>query len=277
MLDKMRLHEFGSKDFTHITMDLEFTDLNVFTGRNGSGKSFIFKIAWFSSMALNIYKMMLLMQMLDLDEAFEKEVNTLFDLTFFESDELDGVIQLLDKEAKIFVFTLAMNSGKLDHFRLEVFDHQKFQAGDIQQVKYNSKEARSFEQYEKYLKIKKILGIESFKSNEDFRQIGEFYRIYDALWFEEMRLKIKTYEDQPEILDNIYHSVNHIFGQTNDRDQSLSVFNPGNSIVAKNGSLYVVNAAGEKRTFSKLSAGEQAILMLILFIPNGPIPEGVAA
>jgi len=278
MLEKIRLYKFGAKDFNVSDMEIEFNMLNLFTGANSTGKSFLFKAAWFSSIALNLYKVLLLSGMPDMDEIFEKEVNILFDLTFFEADELDGIVQIMDKNADIFVFTLAMNKGKLDHFQLEVLNQEKFKIGEIQSVKYNSKEARTFEAYDKYIKIKNMMGIKHISKNEDFYKLGEFYRIYDMMWFEEMNTKIKYFEENPDKLDSIYEVIEDVFGHS-DGKNDLFAFQEGNSFISKDSGLHVLLPNGKTRTFSMLSAGEQSILMMSIFAAEGLAtnPEGVQA
>jgi hypothetical protein len=267
MLERIVYHNFGSKDFQFNNLDLEFNQINIFTGTNGSGKSFIFKSAWFASTVLNIYKTMMLVQMPDLDDIFEREVNLIFDLTFHRHEELDGVMQITDKEAEIFVFTLAFNEGKLDHFQLEVLDIEKFKVGDIQSVKYNSKEARTFEMYDKYLKTKELLGVTTMHSNADFKKLGEWYRLYDMMWFEQMKSTIDSFEKHPEKLD-IFYALLEQSGASS-LAKEIDPFKEGHRIVAKDGYLYDRTPNGDLRTFSLLSSGEQAILMMILFTAGG--------
>jgi predicted ATP-binding protein involved in virulence len=264
MLDRMRFREFGGKDFVLNDMDLEFNRLNVFVGQNGVGKSFIFKSAWFASTALNFYKMMAMLGIPNLDERFEQEVNLMFELTFHESEKLSGVLQIMDKTADIYAFTLAMHDGKLDHFQLEIFDQHKFDVGSIEQVKYNSKEARTFEQYEKYSKLKKAFGVEQFTSNQDFKQMGEFYRLYDLMWFEEVAMTIRKFEEEPQTLEKIFDTLGPILN-TPDTKGELVVFKDGNKVIAKDEMLYVQKEDGELSTFSSLSSGEQSLMMMFIF------------
>ena len=264
MLDRMRFREFGGKDFILNNMDLEFNQLNVFVGENGVGKSFVFKSAWFASITLNFYKMLAMLGTPNLDERFEQEVNLIFELTFHESEKLSGVLQIMDKTADIYAFTLAMHDGKLDHFQLEIFDQHKFDIGSIESVKFNSKEARTFEQYEKYSNLKKAFGVEQFTSNQDFKQMGEFYRLYDLMWFEEMAMTIRRFEEEPQLLEKIFDKLRPILNTKNVKGD-LVVFRDGNKVIAKDEMLYVQKEDSELSIFSSLSSGEQSLMMMFIF------------
>ena len=269
MLERIRYSNFGTKDFDLGDMDIEFSKLNIFAGMNGVGKTFIFKTAWFASNALNIYKALSMMGAPKLDEIFEEEVNRLFRLTFHEHEKLSGTMQISDKESEIFTFTIAFNEGTLDHFQLDIRDMKRFEVGDIQKIKYNSREARTFEAYNRYFKTKKMLGIDAPQSNDDFEKLGEWYRLYDMMWFEEMYQIIKRYEENPEALEAFYTLLTQI--GTKDLVEEISPFREGHKLVAKEGILYDRQPDGNLKDLATLSSGEQSILMMLLFSKLGGI------
>jgi predicted ATP-binding protein involved in virulence len=267
MLEKIRYSNFGTKDFDLGDMELEFNRLNIFTGKNGSGKTLVFKTVWFVSNALNIYKAMSMAGVPKLDEIFEEEVNRLFRLTFHEHEKLDGAMQISDKKDEIFVFTLAFNGGTLEHFQLDIRDMKRFEVGSIQSVKYNSKEARTFEAYNRYIKTKKMLGIDTLQSNDDFEKLGEWYRVYDMMWFEEMYQTILHYEENPEAIEAYYTLLSQLGSK--ELVEEVSPFREGHKLVAKEGVLYDRNPDGNLKDLATLSSGEQAILMMLLFNKPG--------
>jgi len=262
MLEVIKVKDIGNSSFMLEDLEIELSNINVISGYNNSGKSFLFKFAWFTSMALNIYKVILLSKTPNIDELFEIEVNDLFELTFTESEKLGGAIQIMDKNTDIFVFTLSFKDGKLDYFELDIKDISKFELGNIPNIQYNTADARTFTAYEQYLQTKEILEISNFLNKEDIKKIGKMYRLYDILWFENMNKTIIDYGKEQEKLKGLFEIVNESF--KNEKGHSLICTEKGKGFEVKDNILYI-STEDTPIKISSTSKGEQSLLMMCLF------------
>jgi len=267
MLERLKFDEFKGTGFEFNDFEVDFQKLAVLVGVNGSGKTMILKTAWFSSLALNIYKTLALAGVPNIDEMFTNEVNAMFELTYHQSEELNGAIQISDRDLDIFEFSLITRNGKLDNFQLNIFDKEKFDHGVVENVRFNSKNARTFEQYENYIKIRKTIGIDRITSNDDVKKLAEFYRLYDILWFEDIKNTIDGFSESPETLDSLLGVLGPILdGDAGFKD--MEVFKGNVKIIAKDSLLYIHDEDGHHKSFSSLGSGEQSILMMFLFTRN---------
>jgi len=264
MLDKIHFHEFGIEDFNLGDMSLEFNKLNVFVGQNGAGKTMIFKAAWFMSFTLQLYKTMQLLNIPNIDAEFRKEANIVFDMTWTSSEKVSGAIMIEDKNAEIFGYSAIIVDGKVDSFNINVLDIDKFAVGEVQQVSYNTKDARTFTQYEQYLKLKKRFGIDSFGSVGELEEFKDFYRLYDILWFEKVKANIDT----------------HVAGTNPNMDRVLSMWDDimckdyygkdvglplGADFVFMNSMIYINNDKTTMKPLSDYDAGTQSMIMMSMF------------
>ncbi len=262
MLDSIEFSDFGTNEIKLPSQKIKFSNLNLFIGKNATGKSLLFKTAWFISTALNIYKLLFLARLENADQQFEQEINNIFDLTFHQSEQLSGSIRISDTSGGIYIFDITMQDGKLDHFNIEIKDPKKFKEGEIQNVRFNSKEARTFDQYEKYIRIKKMLGLNELIAQEDFQKLGEFYRLYDIMWFEDILKRIHVFEEEPQKLQKILSAIRLV---AQELVGEVRGFKPTENLVAKDDFLYVEDQNQQLTNIASLSSGEQAILMMILF------------
>jgi hypothetical protein len=263
IIERISFHDFGDQDFNFKELNIEFNQINVFTGANGVGKSFLFKAAWFMAFTLQLRQAYALLQDPNADENFEKEAEFIFDMTFFDSQDLSGAIQISDEKSEIYIYTISFQNGKIEYFNLDIKDLEAFGVGEITQVKYASKETRTFEGYERYLKHKENLGVNAFKGLEDFKQFAGVYKIYDILWYENILGTLKHFEDNPQSFEKIKEIWAMIVdGKDGPNDQAMPT---ADSFVPKDGHLYLKREDDSLKNISKESAGVQAFVMITMF------------
>jgi hypothetical protein len=227
---------------------------------NGAGKSFIMKFAWFSGYALQLYKTILLVNPTNTDKIFKEELQNLFRYTFDQAEELTGSIMIYDKDEEIYRFVLSFDEGALGYFNMDILDASKFNMNQISAVSYNSKEARTFNQTDRYHRMKARFGITVLDKNA-MEELTEFFRIYDILWYEQVLAKVQSFdkgEFDSKLNDVMLRSV------------VATLFNDigVTDIKAKPGFPWVPifhMDDGTTRDVLVLSAGSQAMLMMTAF------------
>ncbi len=266
MLDVMMI-DMRAKDFEIGTKDgfrLEFSQINIIAGANGSGKTFVMKFAWFAGYILQIYKIALQMTPNKVDEVFATNVQKIFGYTFDYSEELTGSVMITDTKEEIYRLVISFKEGKLDYFNIDMINPDKFSIGEIQNIRYNTKDARTFNQYNTYMKLKKRLGITAL-TEEAVDDICGFFKLYDVMWFENINQRVKEYARD---------GINGVF----DTDEAKALFG---SVFARDGSdtseLSLVNieedddlplfimSDGSQRKAMSLSSGQQSMLMILMF------------
>lgn len=261
MIDKIILEDFGP-DEAKMTMEIPFSQLNLFAGKNGSGKTLIFKISWFLGFTLELYKTMLLMQIPNIDEQFKKEAELVFDMTFTSKERISGAAQISDTNNEIYEYSCVIGEGQIATFDINVMNIEAFKIGEIKSIRYNSKDARTFSQYSKYLKLKKKLGIE-LTSMEEISEFKDFFQIYDMLWFESMRslLDRHTAGEETSISMVLQLWDTHLAGNE-DATQKLPY---AKDFVFKDSMIYVDNDDVKMKPVSDYDLGTQSMIMLTMF------------
>lgn len=244
----------GGVAFKDFKIDFQ-SDLNVFIGTNGSGKSFIYKLIWFNGYMLQIYQILLLLKIPDIDRVFAEQINKWFPLTFTDHVGLSGWVTLEGEDN--FNINIEVAEGKLKTFWVDIPEPEKFCVSKLRDVQYNSKAARTFESYETYLKLAKM-----FDDGQDddtfFEKMGEFYRLYDIVWFEKVRQKISQYNTDgiPE------GNKEMISGPIMDSGPEVDDFDfDFNEEIPS-----VIYSDGRRMKFTKLSSGLQSMIMMYAFI-----------
>ena len=256
MLGNIRFHDFKTQGIDFGSMALKVNQINIFIGKNGSGKTFLFKATWFMAFTLNLYKVhRMLNSTPGADDRFKKELDIVFDLTYTEADQISGAVSISDSEDEIYDYYVLVEDGKISHFNIDIKNMEKFTTNPIENIKYNTKEARTFNQYDSYIKIKKMMGITAYTTVEDFQKIGEMFRIYDVMWFEQMAARISGWEkgEEKEWLQKVVELSSDI--------EELPDLN---NLVFRNSKIYIQEGP-EIKSLAACSAGVQAMLMMILF------------
>ncbi len=245
----------GDKEFV-----MEFNNINIMAGMNASGKTFIMKMAWFSGYALQIYKVALALERKNTDAIFAEEVQKLFRYTFDRAEELTGSVMIYDKEEEEYRFVISITNGVLSYFDINIINPAKFSVKEISPPQFLSKEARTFDQLQKYLKFKKKFNI-TMLDNKAVDELCEFYRIYDILWFEQVGRKVKEYHEKglEEVLGMLIpKSLSMMFAE--DREL-IDIKEDPNQL----GMPLFIMSDNEEQSALALSSGQQAMAMMTLF------------
>ena len=229
---------------------IEFQKLNVIIGHNGIFKSFIFKTIFAMGNALETYKILLKLGIQNLDEVFKQEFDDIFKWTFFDPETISGPIELTGDG---FEFKIEIQDGKLNSFNL--MTDKEFPTYDIQPIKYNSKNARTFDAARQYNVLKKNLNIQEISSKEELAKLCEMYPLYDIMWWEGIIAQLKN----PVIFDEIIKVLRETFSDE-------KVFRNLKQIVPdEQNNTILVYEDGSKIPAYRLSSGEQSLLMMTLF------------
>lgn len=262
LLGRMAFHDFGVEGFSFgPNLEMKFNKLNLFAGHNGAGKSLMFKSAWFMSFSLNLYKAILIMNLPNKDEALQVNMEALFDMTFDSPERVSGTIEVSDIDNEVYAFRVTMDGGKLINFSLDIKDASKFNAGEISQISYNTKEARTFTQFERYLKLQKKFGLDMMQDLSQFKELSEYYRMYDIMWFEKLKMDYAQYNAKnPD-----YMSKFELWSKTFKREDYGKDFPNAEDFRFDGYDLYVDNDVVTMKRMSDYDLGTQSLVMLTLF------------
>lgn len=224
---------------------MEFNQIVFLVGPNGSGKTLILKLNWCFTMLANYFPVQ---RITGATIDFKKEFQFIMDKSF-DDNNFDGVIETFFENATIKV---------------------EFKEGQVTNIEYSSdedlipsslpifmsKETRSFESFVKYMKMKKALGVtetyESFK-HDDLIKLTDVYKLYDVLFIEMMLSKMNGYT----LTEEVKKALDEMFSLKLNIDQII--------VDNEECELYGVNLeTNEKQKLTRLSAGEQSILNMIL-------------
>ena len=259
MITEVHFHNFGTHD-VKLPENISLNKLNIFCGTNGSGKTLVLKSSWFMLFSLNMYKMLGLMQTPNIDEAFKEQLDIMFDMTFSNKEKISGAIMVQDSDDSIVKYVININEGEIEYFNINVIDPAKFGVGEINQIRYNTREARTFKQYERYRKFKTRLGV-TINDMKSIQELGEFFRLYDIMWFEELEFAIKRYEKYPEEVQPKILKWSETFNaESNKFDMPLM-----KDVFFEDGSMYFATEKDPKISIADLSDGIQSLIMLTFF------------
>jgi hypothetical protein len=119
-------------------------------------------------------------------------------------------------------------------------------------ITYLSKEARDFGFIDRYLKTKKILGIEDLNSWENLEKLGEWFKLYDVFAIESSIPKFEKANDIIKIAASMSPDIVEEMGlKSIEFDKETGELN-----------YYDLNDV--KRNIKTLGAGSQSMLMMIV-------------
>ncbi len=260
----INFNDFGVED-TRFNMPIKFSMINIVTGQNGAGKTILFKAAWFMQFTMQLYKIRMLTPGLGItDTIFQKDLEVIFDLTYTSAEQVSGTIEVKDDEENpSYIYIVRTLNGKIESFDIDILDRERFKVGEINQVAYNSKDARTFSQYDRYLKLCSrfdfnIMNLDP--QNQELKDMGEIYRIYDILWFEKVRQELKHFRNQEPANVERLKIWDDKFGNSDESNN----FPTSDQFVFRKDTLLVDNLGDLKRA-SDYDSGTQSLLMMCLF------------
>ena len=258
MIETIHYHQFGVEG-CRLTEPMEFKKLALISGLNQSGKSLLLKSVWFMTFSLNMYKILGTLQIPNIDEVFKEQLDIMFDLTFSSKEKLSGAIMIQDPNRSTVEYMINVKEGVIDHFNINVMDPEKFKVHEINQVNYNTKEARTFNQYESYRKLKKRFGV-TLSDMKSAQELGEFFRLYDMIWFEGIEFQMRRYETHPEEVQEKIERWAEVFNkaETGTLPRMESVF-------FRSGSMFFATETDPEASVVDMSAGTQSLIMLTFF------------
>tara|TARA_R110000772_G_scaffold5454_4_gene19488 strand:+ start:4003 stop:4779 length:777 start_codon:yes stop_codon:yes gene_type:complete len=236
-------------------LDIEFNNLSVFVGQNGSGKSFVLKSAWLTGYVLQAWKLFLDGGAGDIRERMLQFITDLIPMTFDAPETMSYEWQISDKERDIYELTFKIVDGKCTEFEMGMF--KEFNAKDITVVKYASSTTRLLTAYRSYQETLELIGGNVFTDMEKLKKLGKFYKLYDIMMFENVSRVVKAIADCDKA---VLESLEKTYKALNDMDEK--VFG-GKRVTVKDGIPYF----GDKSVYI-LGNGEQAILMMYIFQLN---------
>ncbi len=206
-------------------IDMEYNQLLLFCGTNGSGKSLVMKYNWAMATIASIMTNMAQMSP---------------PLTKIAQDILDGTLEDQNINGELTaVFERGTLKLTLDHGK--VVDGSYSPEDDVTRAAvpvFMSKVTRTFSQIQQYLKLEKEVGQE---------KMSKMYRIYDILYIEKLKHHLTTGFKLPE---NIKTALDGFDMAKHDIQE----------LILENENVYFLNKIGEKKSLSTLSDGEQSLI-----------------
>lgn len=266
MLETIEFSDYGVGSKPTFNNKMKFSQMNLFAGANGVGKTLVFKAAWFMQFTLQLYKIKLLTLKQEYTEKeFMKDLEVIFDLTWTSSEQVSGAIEVRDNDTNpSYIYVVRVSEGKVTSFDIDVMDHARFKVGEIQQISYNTKDARTFSQYDRYLKLCKKFKFDIMDmdpQNEELKEMGEFYRIYDILWFERVRREIDDYRTlEPKNMARL-----ELWDKQFGKSDKSNNFPSSDQFVFRKDTVFVDDKLNDLKRFSDYDSGTQSLLMMTLF------------
>lgn len=244
----------------HLKFGGNVKNLTVLVGYNANGKSFFNKMVWFASYMLNIQQTILLMRIKEPDEAFAKEVNKWFPLSFKNSDALTGWITLHKED--VLSFSLQIENGILKTFWLDIKKPEAFMLGEMGGAMYASKDTRTFESLARFTKLHKKIDPAMRTTEEIITELADFYPLYDVLYLIALTQKIKVYREEglpPTVLFRIRTLAEKSSGDFAEVDAEQGYFSFENDMPELITTTHNI-------PLDELSSGTQAMIMVVLFL-----------
>jgi len=224
---------------------MEFNQLTIFVGKNGSGKSMILKLNWCFSMIANYFASGRLLNMtIDYKQQFQFIMDKSFD-----DQNFDGKIEAFFENATI---TAEFKDGKIISVTCDSEEGVRPNKFPV----FMSANTRLFSSFVAYMQVKKGLGItNTFQmfTEPELLKLTNIYKLYDLLFIEQMLIGMNGYT-----LDaDMKKAFNEQFEMKVVIDQII--------VDQDECELYALNLTTlEKVKLTRLSAGEQSILNMLL-------------
>ena len=225
--------------------EMNFHELSLFVGKNGTGKTLILKLNWCFSMIANYFAISKIAKM---NFDYAKEFQFIMDKSF-DDQNFDGKIEAFFenmtviaefKEGKVMLVDASFDDGTMPN-SVPIF---------------MSKDTRLFDNFVKYMKMKKALGITANIhgfNDEIYAKLSGIYKLYDIMFMEQMIEGLDNYilsEDLKKKLADDFEIKAVLDKIVIDYDEC---------------EIYTINTVTEEKTkITRLSSGEQAIINMLL-------------
>ena len=243
-------------------------NINVLIGQNGVGKTMYLVCTWFIHHVMQVYQTSLIIDPKTADKNFAFGVDTSISMTFDNHENMSGIMVYEGQmNATDFKFQLHIENGKLFHYDITYTDLQKFVDGRMQPAIYNSKTARSFSEYERYLSTLDILDVQNLKDIKHLKKLGKLYKLFDIMWFERITKLLKQWNKEgiPEYAQDFIQNFNNYYPGLDESGAPDFGHNANFHII--NSLPYIVSDT-QNRRFSQLGDGHQSVLMIHVFGRN---------
>ncbi len=231
---------------------MELRELTLMAGMNNTGKSLFNKLTWCLTFFFNIK---LTQNTYNVPEEMpDKELmkfildHSFTDQTFTGSMGMNYRDPLL--KVKLYGVSMVLKDGEVTELDFEL----SLKTEPMGQVTYLSTDVRNFANIQKYVKLKKMMGIEEIQTFEDVRKLGEFYKIYDTFAIEFLLVKMDGVNDMLKAMKAMASSnelIKEFDIETLDYNKEKAELN-------------YTDSAGEVRNITSLGQGAQSILIMIM-------------
>ncbi len=224
---------------------MEFNNIALFVGTNGSGKSLILKLVWCAGMIGEAFisSEVLTMPYNPIDNA-----QYIFDKSF-SNQNFNGKMNFIFEDKNN--IAIEMEKGKVIDVNIS-FAKDLVQSGP---PIFMSTETRTFDDITRYLQVRKMIGItgQIDASNASlFEKILDMYKLYDAMFIERLINKL----NKPYILKK---DIKDTFKKYEIKEEIESIgFDENKS------ELYFINSKGEVKLLRNMSKGEQSLINMTL-------------
>ena len=251
MVENLRFNQFEIAGIQMPEVEIESRSLSVLVGVNGSGKSVVLKIRWLLGTTLASYVAILASGLDNPDAQMYHLIDELIEGTFSDIETIHGGISI---ENDICDFNISLASGKVQYFEVNIKNRAAFVKEASRGASFCSKNTRTFDQYQKYLKLKNKLGVDS---PEKIKDMYDFYKLYDIQRFEQLANTLASHARGDIDLMPAFNNVIYTLG-SGIKEDSLEVIEGIPWATKENSRLRLAS----------LSSGEQSMFMLTAFSPQ---------
>lgn len=240
MLKKKLIKELGQMTQLNVDIDqpmklkadLDMNALNLYVGKNGSGKSLILKMTW-ALATIMVFK-------INRTGTSEAEILQIAQYVWdntFEDNNFNGLVGAIHPGGKI---SIGFKNGKVESLVINVDES----IVDAPSPLFLSVTMRTFDEVERFFKLQDKIGIES---------MPEYYRLYDSVYAHKLK---QAFEKGITVTKDIEYMLTKF---------ELELYDI-KSFGYKNDKFIYTNGAGEDKFISALSKGEQSLLNMKLGI-----------
>jgi len=238
---------------------IDIKQLVLLTGQNGSGKTFIFKMAWITSLLSNTIHSLSKMTNVSYDDVYlnyKHMLQTYFHNTFNDPQKITGTCALYgvdEQSGDKYNVSLSIALGKIVDMSYENLEY-------VQVIQFLPKSVRQFNDILQYITIKKSISNENDIFNiyklDELASLEQFTHILQG---DGITLSEST---QKKLHDMQIHN-------SHDYKDEEEIF--VKKIFLKDDKIYMKYTDGIEYDCSSLSSGIQSVLMSILFASKGTL------